>query len=382
MEMEHLTLQQGGTSKYFGLATRTPKGGVPNSRISVYKVCWASGCASADILAAFDDAIPDGVDIISTSLGSVFPLYYLEEPIAIGSFPTMKTRTVDRKFVVKAVLGNGEIYNDVMQGNSVNNFDLHGKSFPLIYEGDAANFFAGANSAISRYCTNGVMNSHKLKGRLFSAKPSRMVLASWNPVATILDAETEEDVMAPYVVSFSTKGPNAITLDVLKPDLTAPGVDILAAWSPVAPPSIDFHDTKSVDYNIISGTSMSCPRASVAAAFVKAAHPEWLAASIKSAVLTTARVLDPNKHNELEFAYGFGHINSLKAVKPGLVFDLYEADYVHFLCKQGYNSTTLKLITGDNGSGCGRTKPGRAWDLNNPSFSLAVEDGQPVTTSS
>ncbi|XP_070679258.1 cucumisin-like [Malus domestica] len=117
----------GGTSKYFGLATGTPKGGVPNSRISVYKVCWASGCASADILAAFDDAIPDGVDIISTSLGSVFPLYYLEEPIAIGSFPTMKTRTVDRKFVAKAVLGNGEIYNDVMQGNSVNNFDLHGK---------------------------------------------------------------------------------------------------------------------------------------------------------------------------------------------------------------------------------------------------------------
>ncbi|KAM1024790.1 hypothetical protein ACFX13_038667 [Malus domestica] len=171
--------RQGGTSKYFGLATGTPKGGVPNSRISVYKVCWASGCASADILAAFDDAIPDGVDIISTSLGSVFPLYYLEEPIAIGSFPTMKTRTVDRKFVAKAVLGNGEIYNDVMQGNSVNNFDLHGKSFPLIYEGDAANFFAGANSAISTYCTNGVMNSHKLKGRLFSAKPSRLVLASW-----------------------------------------------------------------------------------------------------------------------------------------------------------------------------------------------------------
>lgn len=55
--------RQGGTTKCFGLATGTAKGGVPNSRIAIYKVCWASGCASEDILAAFDDAIADRVDI-------------------------------------------------------------------------------------------------------------------------------------------------------------------------------------------------------------------------------------------------------------------------------------------------------------------------------
>ena len=73
----------------------------------------------------------------------------------------------------------------------------------------------------------------------------------------------------------------------IQPDLTAPGVDILAAWSPVSPPSIYYDDTRSVNFNIISGTSMSCPHASAAAAYVKAAHPYWSPAAIKSALMTT-----------------------------------------------------------------------------------------------
>lgn len=72
-----------------------------------------------------------------------------------------------------------------------------------------------------------------------------------------------------------------------QPDLTAPGVDILAAWSPVSPPSIYYGDTRSVNYNIISGTSMSCPHVSGAAAHVKAAHSNWSPAAIKSALMTT-----------------------------------------------------------------------------------------------
>ena len=56
----------------------------------MYKVCWSFGCALADILAAFDDAIADGVDIISVSLGTDEALQYFEDPIAIGSFHAMK----------------------------------------------------------------------------------------------------------------------------------------------------------------------------------------------------------------------------------------------------------------------------------------------------
>nr|POE80624.1 cucumisin [Quercus suber] len=49
-----------------------------------------------------------------------------------------------------------------------------------------------------------------------------------------------------------------------------------------------------------------------------------------------------------------------------------------FLCVQGYNTTTLRLIIGDNSNFCNTTKPGRAWNLNYPSFSVAVEDGQQI----
>lgn len=72
-----------------------------------------------------------------------------------------------------------------------------------------------------------------------------------------------------------------------QPDLTAPGVDILAAWSPVAPPSISPEDDRSVKYNIISGTSMSCPHVSGAAAYIKAVYPNWSPAAIKSSFMTT-----------------------------------------------------------------------------------------------
>lgn len=76
-----------------------------------------------------------------------------------------------------------------------------------------------------------------------------------------------------------------------QPDLTAPGVDILAAWSPVASMSVDPTDKRSVPYNIISGTSMSCPHASGAAAYVKSFHPTWSPAAIKSALMTTSMSL-------------------------------------------------------------------------------------------
>ncbi|KAK6274818.1 hypothetical protein POUND7_004527 [Theobroma cacao] len=435
-------------ASYYGLANGTARGGVPGARIAMYKVCWSFGCATADILAAFDDAIADGVDVISVSLGADWPLAYDEDPIAIGAFHAMKNgiltsnsagnsgpwpysvsnyapwtltvaaSTIDRKFVAKAVLGNGQVFT----GLSINSFELHGKSFPLIWGGHAANYSAGASPDISRYCITGFMNSYKVEGKIvfcetlwdgtgvlqaggvgtimaddeitdfafnyplpatqISASDGEKVLdyikTTENPTATILLGETWTDYMAPYVVSFSSRGPNPITPDILKPDLTAPGVDIIAAWSPVAPPSVDWEDPRSVDYNIISGTSMSCPHASGAAAYVKAAHPDWSPAAIKSALMTTATLVDPKKHEDLEFAYGSGQINPTRALSPGLVYDANETDYINFLCKQGYNTTTIRLITGDNSSVCTSTTPGPAWDLNYPSFSLAVLDGQPI----
>ncbi|KAL5705990.1 hypothetical protein ACHQM5_024209 [Ranunculus cassubicifolius] len=54
---------------FFGLGQGNARGAVPSARIAAYKACWEGHCHSSDILAAFDDAISDGVDIISLSIG-------------------------------------------------------------------------------------------------------------------------------------------------------------------------------------------------------------------------------------------------------------------------------------------------------------------------
>ena len=74
----------------------------------------------------------------------------------------------------------------------------------------------------------------------------------------------------------------------MQPDITAPGLNILAAWSEADPPTkLQYQDNRIVQYNIISGTSMSCPHVSAAAALLKAIHPTWSGAAIRSALMTT-----------------------------------------------------------------------------------------------
>jgi len=73
----------------------------------------------------------------------------------------------------------------------------------------------------------------------------------------------------------------------VKPDLAAPGVDILAAYSNLASFTGYREDNRHVVFNILSGTSMSCPHVTAAAAYVKSFHPDWSPAAIKSALMTT-----------------------------------------------------------------------------------------------
>lgn len=72
---------------YKGLAAGKARGGAPMARIAVYKTCWNSGCYDVDLLAAFDDAIRDGVHIISLSLGPQSPQGdYFNDAISVASF--------------------------------------------------------------------------------------------------------------------------------------------------------------------------------------------------------------------------------------------------------------------------------------------------------
>lgn len=123
---------------FYGVAQGTAMGGVPSARIAAYRVCSADGCSSEAILAAFDDAIADGVDIITISIGGASASEYTQDPIAIGSFHAMAegiltvnsagnsgpesgsvasvspwmlsvaASTTDRSYITKVVLGNGK----------------------------------------------------------------------------------------------------------------------------------------------------------------------------------------------------------------------------------------------------------------------------------
>ncbi|XP_022990086.1 cucumisin-like [Cucurbita maxima] len=426
----------------FGLGLGTARGGTPSARIAVYKICWSDGCFDADILAAFDNAIADGVDIISLSVGGFIAKDYFNDSIAIGAFHAMKNgiltsnsggnsgpslgsitnvspwslsvaaSTIDRKFVTNVKLGNGES----SQGISVNTFQLGDKLIPLIYAGDAPNTTAGFNESLSRFCFPGSLDVNQVEGKivlcdeigdgeaalssgavgtimqdgglqdaafLFPLPASVLDLnagnnvfqylrSTSNPEATIEKSTTIEDLSAPSVVSFSSRGPNLITLDILKPDLAAPGVDIVASWSEGTTIGGLEGDNRVSPFNIISGTSMACPHATGAAAYVKSFHPTWSPAAIKSALMTTAFPMAPKLNTDAEFAYGAGHINPANAINPGLVYDAEEIDYIKFLCGQGYSTQNLRLVTGDE-SNCSDVAKTAASDLNYPSFSLLMK---------
>lgn len=83
------------------------------------------------------------------------------------------------------------------------------------------------------------------------------------------------------------------------------------------------------------------------------------------------------KNTDAEFAYGAGHIDPLKAVNPGLIYDAGEIDYVNFLCGQNYSTKSLRLVTGDESS-CSEATKAAVWDLNYPSFALSAEPHTPT----
>ncbi|XP_061338209.1 subtilisin-like protease Glyma18g48580 [Gastrolobium bilobum] len=156
---------------------------------------------------------------------------------------------------------------------------------------------------------------------------------------------------APTVAGFSSRGPSAVQPLILKPDITGPGVNILAAYSLATGPSNLPSDTRRVPFNVQQGTSMSCPHVAGVAGLLKTLHPDWSPAAIKSAIMTTATTLD-NTNRPIRdafdriatpFEYGAGHIQPNLAMDPGLVYDLSTTDYLNFLCASGSTQALLKL---------------------------------------
>ncbi|CAI0451707.1 unnamed protein product [Linum tenue] len=193
--------------------------------------------------------------------------------------------------------------------------------------------------------------------------------------ATIVSGGTHVGVEpSPVVAAFSSRGPNLVTPEILKPDVIGPGVNILAGWTGAI-------DTRNVSFNIISGTSMSCPHVSGLAALIKAAHQDWSPAAIRSALMTTAYTAYKTGSTIQDLAtgraatpfdYGAGHVNPIAALDPGLVYDATAEDYFAFLCALNYTSELIKRAT-NKAFTCDSSKKYSLGDLNYPSFSLALD---------
>ena len=165
--------------------------------------------------------------------------------------------------------------------------------------------------------------------------------ATAGATATINKATLTYANPAPFTASFSSRGPLvAGGGDLLKPDLIAPGQDILAAVSPMT--------AQGANFNVLSGTSMSSPHVAGLAALLKDLHPTWSPMAIKSALMTTGGdVLDgPNTNPLVIFRQGAGHVRPNSAADPGVVYDSSWNDWLAFLCgtTTGINPATCTAL--------------------------------------
>ncbi|XP_051142808.1 subtilisin-like protease SBT1.3 [Andrographis paniculata] len=447
-----------------GYAYGTARGMAPGARVAAYKVCWTGGCFSSDILSAVDQAVADGVNVLSISLGGGVSSYF-RDSLSVGAFGAMEkgvfvscsagnggpdpisltnvspwvttvgASTMDRDFPATIKLGNGKSVTGAslykgqrklsvvsqyplvyLGGNSSNitpssmclegTLDRHsvaGKIVicdrgisPRVQKGQVVKDAGGIGMILANTATNGeelVADCHLLPAVAVGERTGKMIkryaASSRNATATLAFLGTKLRIRpSPVVAAFSSRGPNILSLEILKPDVIAPGVNILAAWTGELGPSSLPTDHRRTKFNILSGTSMSCPHVSGIAALIKSRHPDWSPAAIKSALMTTAYIHD-NTKNPLKDAssalpstpydHGAGHIHPVQALDPGMVYDITPQDYFEFLCAQGLTSSELAAFTKFAHRTCRHylTSPG---DLNYPAISAVFPESANATT--
>ncbi|CAN0905576.1 Subtilisin-like protease SBT1.7 [Linum grandiflorum] len=421
----------------FGFATGTARGMAPQARVAVYKVCWLGGCFGSDILAAMEKAVEDGVNVISMSIGGGLSDYY-RDTVSIGAFSaaaqgifvscsagnggpsqgslsnvapwitTVGAGTLDRNFPAYVTLGNGNNFTgtSLYSGKPLPADTL----IPLVYAANASDSVSGnlcqSDSLIRSKVSGKIVicdrggNSRAQKGlevqkELFGEElvadshliPSSAVgqkvgdaikkyaSSDPKPTATISSGGTHVGIEpSPVVAAFSSRGPNLVTPEILKPDVIAPGVNILAGWTGAVGPTGLANDTRSVSFNIISGTSMSCPHVSGLAALIKAAHQDWSPAAIRSALMTTAYTAYKTGGVIQDVSTGkpATPFDYVAALDPGLVYDATVEDYFGFLCALNYTAELIKRAT-NKGFTCDSRKTYSLGDFNYPSFSVALQ---------
>lgn len=436
-------------ASYFGYAPGTARGLAPQAHVAMYKALWEEGSSSSDIIAAIDQAMIDGVDVMSLSFGlDGVPLY--QDPIAIATFAAMEkgifvstsagnegpyigtlhngipwvltvaAGTVDREFNGILILGNGasvsgaSLYPGTFSSsqnyplvlmNACNNvkelkkvgykkivvcLDKNNSLSDQYYNVRSANLTGGVvfvsnNSDIEFFIQS------SFPAIFYNPRSGKIILdyitSNTDPKARMVFKKTVLGTKpAPRVTSYSSRGPSASCPIVSKPDITAPGSLILAAWPPNISAAQDSFGELYSNFNLLSGTSMACPHAAGVAVLLREAHPDWSPAAIRSAMMTTADSMD-NSLKSIEdlgnenrpanpLAMGAGHVNPNKALDPGLIYDAEPKDYVNLLCALNFTTTQIQTITRSSSYSC----LNQSLDLNYPSFIAFFNPNDTKTT--
>ncbi len=433
------------TATVFGRNMGEITGVAPRAHVVAYKACGRLGCAGSDLAAAIDQAVVDGVDVISYSIGSSTPalgpddLAFLfaadagvrvaasagdshREGAIVGSpafvpwLTAVAASTQSRFFLGTVALGNGRYYNGASLTDSSDEAPLvdaadaggdlciPGNLDQAVVEGAIVLCRRGViarldkSRAVARAGGVGMVvyneddvgdlspDSHSVPSvhvDLESGLKIKDYIASTaSPTASIEASRLGQWPDAPTVADFSPRGPNGIVGDIIKPDITAPGLHVLAGYSPLAIGGIE-----GELFAALGGTSMASSHVAGVLALLAQEHPEWSAGAAKSAIMTTADrdVLDNDRISPADaFAMGSGHLDvgspkrQGSAFQPGLV---YEADYLDHL---GFVCDAFPDVFTDLVGTCGRLSslgvPMEAADLNYPSIGVGALAGTRVIT--
>ncbi|KAJ0039133.1 hypothetical protein Pint_23851 [Pistacia integerrima] len=417
---------------YKGLGYGTVRGGAPRARLAMYKVCWQGGqCASADILKAFDEAIYDGVDVISISIASGMPGFAEVDErngIATGSFHavakgitvvcaasndgpvaqtvqntapwivTVAASSTDRAFFTRITLGNNRtilgrsiftgketafteiVYPETTGLNPTSAAEIKDASLNatmvagkvvLLYVSTIPRYTGTKNPIVVLQESGAVgviivrtqfdISNLMLQGlglrysRLRSWKSDSHVHPFYqgnlqccrSPVVKLSPSKTfVGKPLSAKVAIFSSRGPSSISPAILKPDIAAPGVNILAAVAP--------HDRFNDNgFDVLSGTSMATPHVAGIVALLKASHHDLVSSSHqistpwKNSPSGSPTFAEGFPHNIANpFDIGGGIVNPNEAADPGLVYDMSTTDYMRYLCATGYNNSAISWLAG------------------------------------
>ncbi len=383
----------GVQASIFGIPRGTISGIAPRAYVEMFKVCGDGGCFGSDSAAAVQAAIGDGVNVINFSIGGgsspysdISELAFLDAYNA-GIFvaasagndgPAADTTehrapwvtavgasTTPRAFVdtvhvtadggasmdlagvslttgvgPKALVVNSNTLCDAAAtaGTFTDKIVICKRGNPIGRVADGRNVMLGGAVGMILYNgsadqTDQETDNHFLPVSHIQFSQGQALLAfigSHTGVMATISAGVKGTQQGDVMASFSSRGGPAQSLGVSKPDITAPGVQILAGASPlhVGIPS----GPQGELFQAIAGTSMSSPHIAGSAALIKDLHPTWTPGQIKSAIMTTAKTAGVVKEDGVTpadaFDDGSGRVDLNVAGDPGLTFDATGDDYI------------------------------------------------------